>query len=225
MVVVPRRCPRTPPPKSSPKPHTREERRRVLDAYSSGGDWRAVASHNGFPRTTAERLVRTGRVEDLPRGGARATKVTPEIKATLELWLDECCTYTLSTLRTMVMCEFNVLLSEATISRHLVGMFLRSNRLVSPTTCNSEVNKEKRKAFAEALTKRTRGRAKKGKRAVEKLPPSKEGNLQIQCAVSSAFGVVAYRTHRGSIKMDTNAAFVEALYTEIKEADVYKNDL
>ncbi|KAE8964172.1 hypothetical protein PF011_g28766 [Phytophthora fragariae] len=24
--------------------------------------------------------------------------------------------------------------------------------------------------------------------------------------------------------MDTNAAFVEALYTEIKEADVYKND-
>ncbi|KAE9220737.1 hypothetical protein PF004_g13242 [Phytophthora fragariae] len=114
-------------PKSSPTPHTREERRRVLDAYSSGGDWRAVASHNGFPRTTAERLVRTGRVEDLPRGGARATKVTPEIKATLELWLDECCTYTLSTLGTMVMCEFNVLLSEATISPHLVGMFLRSN--------------------------------------------------------------------------------------------------
>ncbi|KAE8995026.1 hypothetical protein PR002_g19745 [Phytophthora rubi] len=53
----------------------------------------------------------------------------------------------------MVMCEFNVLLSEATISRHLVGMFLRSNRLVSPTTCNSEVNKEKRKAFAEALVR------------------------------------------------------------------------
>ncbi|KAE9064528.1 hypothetical protein PF010_g28572 [Phytophthora fragariae] len=109
-------------PKSSPKHHTREERRRVLDAYSSGGDWRAVASHNGFTRITADRLVRTGRVEDLPRGGARATKVTPEIKAALELWMDECCTYTLSTLRTMVMCEFNALLSEATISRHLVGM-------------------------------------------------------------------------------------------------------
>ncbi|KAE9238610.1 hypothetical protein PF002_g10623 [Phytophthora fragariae] len=228
---------------ASPQP---EERRRVVDVYSSGGDWRAVASHNGFARTTAERLVRTGRVEDLPRGGARATKVTPEIKANLELWLDECCTYTLSILRTMVMSEFYVLLSEATISRHLVGMFFTVKQTrVEPTTCNSEANKEKTKGFAEALvrhnddddlvvyfdetnfnlyTKRTRRRAKKGKRAVEKLPPSKGCNLQIQCAMSSAFGVVAYRTHSGSIKMDTNAAFVKALYTEIKEANVYKND-
>ncbi|KAE9247660.1 hypothetical protein PF004_g4213 [Phytophthora fragariae] len=195
--------------------------------------------------TTAERLVRTGRVEYLPRGGARATKVTPEIKAALVLWLDERCTYTLSPLRTVVMSEFNVLLSEATISRHLMGVFFTVKQTrVEPTTCNSGVNKEKRKAFAEALvrhnddgdlvvyfdetnfnlyTKRTRGRDKKGKRAVEKLPPTKGGNMQIQCAVSCAFGVVAYRTHRDSIKMDMSAAFVEALYTEIKEADVYKN--
>ncbi|KAG3113768.1 hypothetical protein PI124_g2725 [Phytophthora idaei] len=116
---------------------------------------------------------------------------------------------------------------------------------VEPTTCNNEVNKEKRKEFAEALirhtdqgdlvvcfdetnynlyTKRTRGRAKKGKRAIEKLSPSKGANLQIQCAVSSAFGVVAYRTHRGSIKMQTNADFVEGLYKVIKESDVYKGE-
>ncbi|KAE9100812.1 hypothetical protein PF010_g14676 [Phytophthora fragariae] len=118
----------TSPPTTRPKHHTPEERRRGLDAYHSGEDRRAVASHNGFPRSTDERLVSTGRVEDLPRGGGRATKVTSEIKVTLELWVNECCTYTLGTLRTMVLDEFNVLLSEATMSRHLVGMFFTAKR-------------------------------------------------------------------------------------------------
>ncbi|KAG2837402.1 hypothetical protein PC129_g9679 [Phytophthora cactorum] len=36
------------------KRHTPEERRGVLDAYSSGGDWRAITRYNGFPRTPAE---------------------------------------------------------------------------------------------------------------------------------------------------------------------------
>ncbi|KAE8909188.1 hypothetical protein PF005_g17804 [Phytophthora fragariae] len=132
------------------------------------------------------------------------------------------------------------------ISRHLVGqLFTVKQTRVEPTTCKSEVNKEKRKIFAEApvahqdqgdlvvyfdetnynlYVKRTRGRAKKGKRAIEKLPPSKGPNLQIQCAVSSAYGVVAYRTHRGSIKMQDNADFVEELYRVIKASDVYVNE-
>ncbi|EGZ21463.1 hypothetical protein PHYSODRAFT_376523, partial [Phytophthora sojae] len=53
----------------------------------------------------------------------------------------------------MVMSEFNVLLSGATISRHLVGMFFTVKQVKCPTTCNSEVNQEKRKAFAEALVR------------------------------------------------------------------------
>jgi len=110
--------------------------------------------------------------------------------------------------------------------------------------CNSDVNKEKRKVFAEALiahhaegnlvvyfdetnsnlyTKRSRGRAKKSKRAVDVLPASKGPNLQIQCAVSSAIGVVKYRTQRGSIKMHENAAFVDEIYDAVKETDVYKD--
>ncbi|KAG2849269.1 hypothetical protein PC111_g50 [Phytophthora cactorum] len=104
------------------KRHTPEERRRVLDAYSSGGDWRAIAHYNGFPRTTAEYLVGHGRVEDLPRGGSRANKVTPEIKEALETWMNECCTFTLRTLQNLVVEDFNVKLSQTTISRHLIDM-------------------------------------------------------------------------------------------------------
>ncbi|KAE9084095.1 hypothetical protein PF010_g20974 [Phytophthora fragariae] len=66
--------PPTSPPTSLLKRYTPEKRRRVLDAYHSGGDWRAVASHNGFPRSTAERLVSTGRVEDLPHGVGKSPK-------------------------------------------------------------------------------------------------------------------------------------------------------
>ncbi|EEY56301.1 uncharacterized protein PITG_20830 [Phytophthora infestans T30-4] len=65
---------------------------------------------------------------------------------------------------------------------------------------------------------------KKGKRAIEKLPPSKGPNLQIQCAVSSAYGVVAYRNKRGSIKMQDNADFVEELYKVVKKSKVYATE-
>ncbi|KAG4039397.1 hypothetical protein PC123_g25055 [Phytophthora cactorum] len=202
-------------PAPSQASHPPEECRRILDAYSSGGDWRAIARNNGFPRTTAEYLVGHSRAKDLPRGGARANKVTPEIKEALETWMNECCTFTLRTLQNLVVEDFNVKLSQTTISRHLIDMMhtIKQGDLVvyfDETNYNS-------------YTKRTRGRAKKGKRAIEKLPYSKGANLQIQCAVSSAFGVVAYRTHRGSIKMQTNADFVEGLYKVIKESDVYKD--
>ncbi|KAG2984238.1 hypothetical protein PC129_g14258 [Phytophthora cactorum] len=160
---------------------TPEERRRVLDAYSSGGDWRAIARYDGFPRTTAEYL-------------------------------------------NLVVEDFNVKLSQTTISRHLIDMMYTIKQVrVEPTTCNNEMNKEKRKEFAEALirhtdkgdlvvyfdetnynlyTKRTRGRAKKGKRnreaaAFERRQPA-----------DSVRSVVGVR---------------EGLHKVIKESDVYKD--
>ncbi|KAE8979872.1 hypothetical protein PF005_g24047 [Phytophthora fragariae] len=52
----------------------------------------------------------------------------------------------------MVLDEFNVLLSEDTISRHIVGIcFTVKQTRGEPTTCNNEVNKEKRKILAEVL--------------------------------------------------------------------------
>jgi transposase len=104
------------------KRHTVEERQRVLDAYRSGDDWRAVAAHNAIPPTSAYNIVASGRVEPLPRGGARHTRVTPEIKASLETYLEECCSYTLSTMRTLILDDHNVELSLSTISLHLLGM-------------------------------------------------------------------------------------------------------
>ncbi|KAG2849446.1 hypothetical protein PC112_g296 [Phytophthora cactorum] len=170
------------------KRHTPEERRRVLDAYSSGGDWRAIAHYNGFPRTTAEYLVGHGRVEDLPRGGSRANKVTPEIKEALETWMNECCTFTLRTLQNLVVEDFN------------------------PTTCNNEMNKEKRKEFAEALIRHT----DKGDLVVY----FDETNYNLYTKRNRE--AVAFERRQPADS--TNADFVEGLYKLIKESDVYKDE-
>ncbi|POM69969.1 Hypothetical protein PHPALM_13689 [Phytophthora palmivora] len=149
----------------------------------------------------------------------------------------------MQTMKTMLFLDCGIKVNTSTISRHLVNMLYTVKQVrVEPTTCNSDVNKEKRRLFAEKLKehhaagncivyydetnynvylKRLRGRAKRGERAVVKLPPSKGANLQLQCAVSSLLGLVAFRLQRG-IRMDKNAAFVEEIYRAVKASDTFQ---
>ncbi|POM67079.1 Hypothetical protein PHPALM_16970 [Phytophthora palmivora] len=236
------------------KKKSHDERRRVLDSYHAGRDWREVVRLNGFKRSTAECLSFEG-LETW------CVNVTPAIKEVSEGYLNDCCLYTLRTLQEFIGMDFNVNLSTSTISRHLLDMLYTAKQVsrrrvcypyvivntnvdpvklqtrIETTTCSNEcgevgeqfyrprvhytssheTTKERRKQFAEAL--RSHGRAKKGKRVIEKLPPTNGTNLQIQCAVSSVFGVVAYRTRRGSIKMQDNDDFVDELYAAVKYSD------
>lgn len=226
--------------------HTVLEKQRVLDAHRAGRhDWLAVAACNDIPVSTAYDLVSRGSAENRPRGGARNVKMTPEAKACLQRYLDDDCTYTLETMRSMLFMDCGVKVHTSTISRHLVSMLYTMKQVrIEPTTCNSDVNKEKRRVFAEKLKehqrvgncvvyydetyfnvylKRLRGRAKRGKRAVVKLPPLKGANLQVQCAVSASIGLVTYRLERGSIRMEQNAAFVEEIYQAVKASDVFRD--
>ncbi|KAG2983596.1 hypothetical protein PC129_g7883 [Phytophthora cactorum] len=175
----------------------------------------------------ARRIVDSRREEPLPRGGLRSAcvKCTPEIVAALESYLGNNFAYTLEAMKDMIRFDFGV--------------------DIKPMTCNNEVNKEKRKQFAKDLRrhmsagdfiiyyeetnfnvycKRTQGRAKKGKRATVVLPPSKSANLQIQFAVSTEVGLVHHRLERGSIQMDVNVAFVNAIYNKVKASPTYQKD-
>ena len=224
---------------------TVEEKQRVLAAFHARGDWKAVAKNNGIPLTTARRVIETNRAAPLPRGGARAVciKVSPEILAAFEGYINECCQYTLKQIHFMVLIDFGVCLSTSTISRKLCGMlYTVKNVRIEPATYNNDVNKAKRKVFADTMIahqdagdyivyydetnynlycKRTQGWAKRGKRAVAILPPSKGANLQLQCAVSTTDGLVIHRLQRGSIKMEENAAFAEAVYRAVKSSASY----
>ncbi|KAE8991690.1 hypothetical protein PR001_g21155 [Phytophthora rubi] len=211
-----------------------------------GADWELVAKHNGIPRTTARRIVVSGSPEVKQRGGSRAAniKCTPEIEAALVAYVEENCLLTLEQLKTMVWVDFGVDLSTSLSSQKLTGQLYTVKQVrVEPATCNSEVNIQKRKQFALDLLKysaegafivyydesnynlyckRMQGRALKGKRAIVKLPPSKGKNLQIQCAVSTEVGLLHYETQRGSIKMEENAAFVNAVYDVAKTHPTYQ---
>ncbi|KAG3112679.1 hypothetical protein PI125_g8024 [Phytophthora idaei] len=110
-------------------------------------------------------------------------------------------------------------------------------------TCNNAANKAKRMEFAKELhkhmdagdiivyydetnynvyCKRSQGRAKKGGRATVVLPPSKDANLQVQCAVSTDLGLVHYRLQRGSICMVVNADFVNEIYDKVKASPTFQ---
>ncbi|GMF41087.1 unnamed protein product [Phytophthora fragariaefolia] len=196
----------------------------------------------------AYRIADTGRVESLPRGGARpsVTKVTSEVKEHLEVYLNDNGTYTVETMRRMLILDLGVAISTSAISRHLLGMLYTVKQTrVEPTTCNNETNKTLRQEFAKKLKqhqregnfivyfdetnfnvccKRGRGRAKRGERATVVLPPSKGANLQVQCAVNSAVGVVLHRLERGSIWMEQNAQFIEDIYDTLKASMFYREN-
>ncbi|ETV96667.1 hypothetical protein H310_10343 [Aphanomyces invadans] len=108
---------------------------------------------------------------------------------------------------------------------------------VEPSTCNNDINKTKRKAFADTLlmhmargdyivyydetnynlySRRTQGRAKVGQRVVAVLQLSKGANLQFKCAASTTDGLILHRMQRGSIRMEENAEFAEAIYHAVK---------
>ncbi|KAE8900809.1 hypothetical protein PF002_g30076 [Phytophthora fragariae] len=229
--------------------HSPAEKRRVLEAHRAGrADWLTVAANNGISRSMAYRIANSGRVDDLPRGGARAgsVKVTQEVKDTLESYLNDNCTYTMETMRSMLGLDMGVDVSTSTISRHLLGILytVKQTRVV-PMTCKAEANKIKRQAFAQSLKKHQRdgdcivyfektnfnvyckrghSRAKKGKRATLVMPPSKGANLQVQCAVNSAMGVVLYRLERGSIQMEQNAAFINDIYRTVKSSAFFREN-
>ncbi|RHY27955.1 hypothetical protein DYB32_006404 [Aphanomyces invadans] len=228
----------TPPKRKGP---TTEVKQRVLDSYQRGDDWKLVAKHNGLSDTTAWRVVDRGYTQLKPRGGHRASQVevTPDVIAALDRYVNDNCQYTLAEMKAFVAADFAGLsISMQTISLHLLGMVYTCKQVrIEPDTCNNDMNKEKRRAFAAKLKqhqqegdfvvyydetnynlycKRSRGRSKRGTRASTVLPPSKGPNLQIKCAVSAELGLVCYRLEQGCIKMDENAAYVETIYQAVK---------
>ncbi|GMF22797.1 unnamed protein product [Phytophthora fragariaefolia] len=98
--------------------HSSAEKRRVLDAYLAGRtNWLAVTANNGISRSMAYRIADTGRVESLPRWGARpsVTKVTSEVKEHLEAYLNDNCTYTMETMRRMLILDLG---TEGRVAPH-----------------------------------------------------------------------------------------------------------
>lgn len=89
----------TPQPTHQPRGHARElTKQRVVRVFREGGDWRLAAGHNDEPYGTARRVALSGAAPPKPRGGVRAStvKMTVDVMAKLEEYLDEDCRMTLT---------------------------------------------------------------------------------------------------------------------------------
>ncbi|KAG3004083.1 hypothetical protein PC128_g21941 [Phytophthora cactorum] len=226
-------------------PHSPVARARVLESYRAGGDWMLVATQNGISPTPARRIVDSGREESLPRGGLRSAcvKCTPEIVAALESYLDDNCTYTLEAMKSMIRFDFGVDISTSTISDRLIGMLYTLKQVrVEPMTCNNEVNKEKRKQFAKDLRRhvsagdfivyydetnfnvytnalkdaRKRASARRLCCHLRRAPISRSSARSRR---RWGWFITAWS---GSIQMDVNAAFVDAIYNKVMASPTYQ---
>ncbi|KAG2862943.1 hypothetical protein PC113_g5818 [Phytophthora cactorum] len=90
---------------------------------------------------------------------------------------------------------------------------------IEPATCNNDVNKEKRRVFAERL----KAHQSEGNYIVYYDETNFNVYVKVQCAVSSAIGLVTYRLQRGGIRIDKSAVFVEEIYKVVKASSVFQN--
>ncbi|KAG6617625.1 Carbonic anhydrase 2 [Phytophthora cinnamomi] len=122
--------------------------------------------------------------------------------AQLESYINDNCTFTLETMRTMLAFDMNVQLSTSTISRHLRGMtYTVKQTRIEPMTCNNLVNRTKRQIFAKALKEH-----------------QQDGDFVVY------FDETNYNLERGSVRMEQNAAFIDAIYVTVKASPVFNEN-
>lgn len=213
------------------KRHSEGSKQKILHAFHNGRDWTAVAIACDVPIKTAERIISSGCATNKPRGGARKSKFTAEMRDHLIDCLEKNRTLTLREMSAVILRDFHVNVSPQCVSYNLHGMcFSLKNVREEPTAMNSDQNKEKRKAFCERLqsakasdnfiiyvdetnfnihTSRSKGWSKKGQRAVIRVHSTKAPNVNVLCAVSSyTQGCINFKCIRGSV---TSAVFTDFL--------------
>ncbi|GFO48713.1 replication protein a 70 kda DNA-binding subunit [Plakobranchus ocellatus] len=202
------------------------DKTRIFQAYTRGEDYIQLARQIGIKRTTAYQIVRKALDHDgtvaFPRGGLRSVKMSQEMLETVIAIVSDPPDYTL----TMINQELRVRLPGAphvtpsTISNVLKGQLITMKKLEDvPAERNSERTKAQRRDFATWLlqnaqrynfiyideaginiwTKRTRGRARQGDRAVRIVQGRRGQNLTMTFAVNVLNGLVYHELHQGGM--------------------------
>ena len=141
-------------PKINKKHHfaTEKEKKRVFEAYDSGGDYMTVAKHNNISQRQVYYLLEQRRnlTQKQPWGGKRdkLCKVTPEMVDCCLDQLEETPSVTLHQLQTLLFQRFQVNVCSSTIRRHLQFECYTLKQLRhQKMAMNNEDNIKKRKKF------------------------------------------------------------------------------
>lgn len=215
-----------------------EDKDRLYQTYVRGEDYVHAAEVMGIKRTTAYHIVRRaeGRqgVVTLPRGGKRIVKITDQMKAVIVDIVNTHPDFSLKAinaeLRVRLPLERHV--STTSISNVLKGQLITLKKLEdAPTERNSNLTKQRRRDYAAWLmqnvqrydfiyvdeaginiwTKRTRGRARRGERAVRVVQGRRGQNLTMTFAVSAQGGLIYHELFQGGMTAPRFNTFLESV--------------
>ncbi|XP_030846747.1 uncharacterized protein LOC115926220 [Strongylocentrotus purpuratus] len=219
------------------------DRGRLAEAFDNQQDYLQLADTLGINRSTARSIVATyvdtGRVQKLPRGGARNVKMDVDMRNHLENIIDA---NPLLTLRQMKESLAHNLpdkpaVSTSSVARALDGMMLTLKMAEDvPDARNAPRVVEQRLEYAEwflehgvlgncvfidetgynVWTRRTRGRAPRGVPARRVVHGQRGRNCNVTFAVSAAIGLVH---HRIAFETVTRERFEDFLAETVAECN------
>ena len=202
-----------------------DARKRIMDCYRAGGDWKMAATANGVAVKTAYGYIRRGDGDREPRkrGGATVRKVNAETVEKLVGYVEANPQLSLREMANKLREDTGVDLSINTIHKHLHGqLFTIKKILPEPVTMNSAANKEKRADFVRKVMeangagktvlfmdetnvnlflRRSEGWSRRGSRCCVKTATSKGDNVHIIGAISQT-GPVYWERRRGSFRKE-----------------------
>lgn len=229
------------------------DRERLISCFERDDDYVQLAASLGIHRRTAlgiiTTFVRTGRRQQLPRGGTTRQIFTEQMREALVDYIEEKPTATLNEMRAKLLQLFpHSKVSTTTISRNLDASLITLKLLrTNPTTWNAADVKEDRRTFAEWMivagihknlifvdecgfnlwTARTQGRSSRGSRAVRIVCSQRGQSVTLCLAVSPTYGLVHHMLLTGGMTKEKFSDFLgelsQLLYDESRVCVIYDN--
>lgn len=217
-------------------------KRRLVSAWEEGQDYVQAARILDIKLSTARSIIKRyqrGESFEDKRGGLReqALKLTPTVVQEIVDLVERHPDFTLEQIRQAL----GTPLSLSSVSRALDGQLITMKKLEDcPARRNAVDVKEARAEYAEwyldegisktiiyidessfnIFTKRTRGRAPVGRRAVRQVGGQRGPNLNLIVAISSGVGVVYFEQHRGSVNGERFQHFMDNLESVLRSTEV-----
>lgn len=220
------------------------DRERLIRCFHENGDWVSLAETLNIKRQTARGIIlkyrRTGEVQPGQRGGNRPKKTDQEMVDFLLRLIEEKPTVTLHEMNARLRIQFpdKPQVSHQTISRSLDGEVITVKDVrPSPVQRNTPAVKEERRLFAEWLladgmghlkiyadefgmniwTARTKGRSRRGERAVRIVDAQRGQNLTIILAINPLWGLIHWKFVEGGNTKDLFSDFLMEISVLLNE--------
>lgn len=216
------------------------DKRRLFECFTRGNDYLLLARTLGIKRTTAWAIIKRAQDNEgelrRPRGGARPQRerINEEITAAAVGIIEGHPDFTLEQINVEIRRRLpqQPVISRSSLARLLDGQLIFMKKLEDSIEYrNVDRVKENRRQFANWLLhegihkdlifmdeagvnlycKRTRGRARRGERAVRVVGGRRGRNLTMTFAISQVNGVVHHRLQEGGMNGDGFIAFLNSV--------------